>query len=71
MVTRDYFNSRRLMEIGPEFPVRIYTEKGGTRRLIREPPSPICFYTTQHRIPIVRRVPSPSGRYSATATWIR
>jgi hypothetical protein len=53
VVTRDYFNSRRLMEIGPEFPVRIYTEEEELGDLIREPPSPICFYTTQHRIPIV------------------
>lgn len=53
VVTRDYFNSRRLMEIGPEFPVRIYTREEELGELIREPPSPICFYTTQHRIPIV------------------
>jgi hypothetical protein len=53
VVTRDYFNSRRLMEIGPEFPVRIYTKPEELGDLIREPPSPICFYTTQHRIPIV------------------
>ena len=53
VVTRDYFNSRRLMEIGPEFPVRVYTEEEELGELIREPPSPICFYTTQHRIPIV------------------
>jgi hypothetical protein len=53
VVTRDYFNSRRLMEIGPEFPVRVYAEEKELGELIREPPSPICFYTTQHRIPIV------------------
>ena len=53
VVTRDYFNSRRLMEIGPEFPVRIYTQEEELGDLIKEPPSPICFYTTQHRIPIV------------------
>ena len=53
VVTRDHFNSRRLMEIGPEFPVRIYTEDAEFGELIREPPSPICFYTTQQRIPIV------------------
>ena len=40
VVTRDYFNSRRLMEIGPEFPVRIYTEEEELGELIREPPSP-------------------------------
>jgi hypothetical protein len=52
VVTRDHVNSRRLMEIGPKFPVRVYTgqELG---ELIREPPSPICFYTTPQRIPIV------------------
>jgi hypothetical protein len=53
VVTRDYFNSRRLMEACPEFPVRIYTKEEELGDLIREPPSPICFYTTQHRIPIV------------------
>ena len=53
VVTRDYVNSRRLMELGPEFPVRIYTEAEELGELIRKPPSPICFYTTQHRIPIV------------------
>jgi hypothetical protein len=53
VVTRDYFNSRRLMEIGPEFPVRIYTKEEELDELIKEPPSPICFYTTQHRIPMV------------------
>ena len=53
VVTRDYFNSRRLMEIGPEFPVRIYTEEEELGELIKEPPSPLCFYTTQHRIPMV------------------
>jgi hypothetical protein len=52
VVTRDHVNSRRLMKIGPEFPVRVYTtEELG--ELIREPPSPICFYTTPQRIPIV------------------
>ena len=53
VVTLDYFNSRRLMEIGPEFPVRVYTEAEELGELIREPPSPVCFYTTQQRIPIV------------------
>jgi hypothetical protein len=53
VVTREYFNSRRLMEAGPEFPVRIYTNEEELGDLLREPPSPICFYTTQHRIPVV------------------
>jgi hypothetical protein len=53
VATRDYFNSRRLMEACPEFPVRIYTKEEELGDLIREPPSPICFYTTQHRIPTV------------------
>jgi hypothetical protein len=52
VVTRDYFNSRRLMEMAPQFPVRIYTEEAELGELIREPPSPVCFYTTQHRIPL-------------------
>jgi hypothetical protein len=53
VVTQDYFNSRRLMEIGPEFPVLVYTDDEELGELIRKPPSPICLYTTQHRIPIV------------------
>jgi hypothetical protein len=52
VVTLDYINSRRLMEIGPEFPVRVYTEAEELAGLIREPPSPVCFYTTQQRMPI-------------------
>jgi hypothetical protein len=52
VVTQDHFNSRQLMEIRPEFPVRIYTKDEDLGELIREPPSPICFYTTQQRIPI-------------------
>lgn len=53
VVTFDYFNARRLMETGPEFPVRIYTEKVELPELIAHPPSPVSFYTTQHRIAIV------------------
>ncbi len=53
VVTRDYFNSRRLMEMGPEFPVLVYDNDDELGGLIRQPPTPICFYTTQHRIPIV------------------
>jgi hypothetical protein len=52
VVTLDYINSRRLMEIGPEFPVRVYAEAEELAGLIREPPSPVCFYTTQQRMPI-------------------
>jgi hypothetical protein len=52
VVTRDYFNSRRLMEMGPEFPVLIYHNDDELGGLIRQPPTPICFYTTQHRMPI-------------------
>jgi hypothetical protein len=52
VVTLDYINSRRLMEIGPEFPVRVYAEAEELAELIREPPSPVCFYTTQQRMPI-------------------
>jgi hypothetical protein len=51
VVTRDYFNARRLMEIGPEFPVLVY-ENPEIRTLMREPPRPLCFFTTQHRIRI-------------------
>ena len=52
VVTRDYFNARRLMEIGPEFPVLVYENQGEIRKLMREPPRPLCFFTTQHRIRI-------------------
>jgi hypothetical protein len=53
VVTRDHVNSRRLMEIGHEFPVRVVYTKEELGELIREPPSPICFNTTPQRIPIV------------------
>ena len=46
VVTLDYVNSRRLMEMGPTFPVHLY-ERGKLGELIREPPTPVCFYTTQ------------------------
>ena len=52
VVTRDYFNARRLMEIGPEFPVLVYENQGEIRKLMREPPRPLCFFTTQQRIRI-------------------
>jgi hypothetical protein len=52
VITRDYFNSRRLVEIGPEFPVLVYDDDDELGKLIRQPPTPLCFYTTQHRIPI-------------------
>ena len=32
VVTGNHPDSRRLMEIGPEFPVRVYTQTDGTRR---------------------------------------
>jgi hypothetical protein len=40
------------MEMGPEFPVLIYHNDDELGGLIRQPPTPICFYTTQHRMPI-------------------
>lgn len=51
VVTGNHPDSRRLMEIGPEFAVRVYTEREELADLIREPPSPVCFYTTLDRIP--------------------
>ena len=52
VVTADHANSRRLMEIGPTFLVRVYSKGEELGELIRQPPSPICFYTTQQRIPM-------------------
>lgn len=52
VVTKDYFNSRRLLEIGPTFPVRVYMEDGELEGLFERPPSRVCFFTTQHRIPV-------------------
>ena len=51
VVTGNHPDSRRLVEIGPEFPVQIYTELEELAELIREPPSRLCFYTTLDRIP--------------------
>ena len=53
VVTRDYFNARRLVERNPDFPVQVYTEESELGEFLRKPPSRLCFYTTQHRIPIV------------------
>jgi hypothetical protein len=52
VVTRDHFNSRRLMEMCPDFPVLVYAGDEKLGELIMEPPSSVCFYTTQQRIPI-------------------
>jgi hypothetical protein len=52
VVTKDHANSRRLMELSPEFPVRIYAENEELAELVREPPSRVGFYTTQQRIPV-------------------
>ena len=41
------------MEMGPEFPVRVYTEPDELAELIAEPPSPICFYATPDRMAIL------------------
>jgi hypothetical protein len=71
VVTRDYFNSRRLMEIGLEFPVLVYTKDEDLGELIKEPPSPICFYTTQQRISIVPESALAIRRCSAPTTWSR
>jgi hypothetical protein len=53
VVTWDYFNARRLMEIGPGFDVQVYREPGELADLIAHPPAPVTFFTTQQRIPIV------------------
>lgn len=50
VITGDHPDSRRLVELGPEFSVQTYTRHEELAELIREPPSPLCFYTTLHRI---------------------
>ena len=63
VVTRDYSaNFRRLMEMGPEFPVRVYNEPDELAGLIAEPPSPICFYTTPDRMAILPASIATMGR---------
>lgn len=52
VVTQDHPNSRRLMQIGPRFPVRVYLEPEELADLVRDPPRPVTFFTTQQRIAI-------------------
>lgn len=52
VVTQDHANARRLMQIGPGFDVRVHLEREELAGLIREPPAPVTFYTTQQRIDI-------------------
>lgn len=53
VVTVDYTNSRRLLEIGPTFPVFLYEEREALGELVQRPPAPVCFFTTQQLIPLV------------------
>lgn len=55
VVTWDYFNSRRLLEMGPPFPVHVYADRDDLDGLFARPPSPVCFFTTQQRIPVAGR----------------
>ena len=52
VVTFDSSNSRPLLDMRPEFPVLVYHNEAELGGLISQPPTPVCFYTTQHRIPI-------------------
>lgn len=74
VVTRDYFNSRRLMEVSPAFPIRIYTEEEEEEelgQLIREPPSPICSAATTSLLadPPGERRASRSGAPVSRPPW--
>lgn len=52
VVTKDYFNSRRLVDLEPPFPVLVYDNDADLSPLMASPPRPLCFYTTQQRIPV-------------------
>lgn len=52
VVTRDYFNARDLLKRDPAFPVRVYESEDDLGALLRNPPKPLSFFTTQHRVPI-------------------
>ena len=52
VVTFDHANARRLMETEPEFRVLVYTERDELGALVRQPPTPVSFYTTQQRIAV-------------------
>lgn len=59
VVTRDYPNARRLMDIGPEFPVTVYRSWAEIVDYIKAPPRPVTFFTTQHRVPIAPESADP------------
>jgi hypothetical protein len=49
VVTRNHPDVRRLVEIGPTFPLQIYVRREELRPLIADPPSLPCFFTTLQR----------------------
>jgi hypothetical protein len=52
VVTREYFNSQRLMQMDPPFPVLVYPSQHDLAGLMKDPPAPVSFFTTQQRIKI-------------------
>lgn len=62
VVTRDYFNARRLQEMEVGFPFLVYPEDDDLAELVRTPPGRVTFYTTQHRIAIAPDSAGPLRR---------
>lgn len=62
VITIDHVNSQRMMETEPEFPVHIYLQREELAELVREPPSPVCFFTTQQLIPLRPESAAAIGR---------
>ena len=52
VVTLDHVHARRLMEIGPDFRLIVYSEPERLGELIRVPPGPVGIFATLQRIPI-------------------
>jgi hypothetical protein len=55
VVTLDHVHARRLMKIGPDLCVIVYTEPERLGELIRVPPGPVGIFTTIQRIPIAAK----------------
>lgn len=62
VVTREYFNARRLVELGPDFPVHVYPDEQDLAGLMKDPPAPVSFFTTQQKIDSAARSASAIRR---------
>lgn len=52
VVSRNYPNSKLLLEHDPAFPVVIYSYGDQLQALVQEPPRPVTLFHTQHRVAI-------------------